>query len=168
MADPAESSALVVEFLRDHDVACPTCLYNLRQASSNRCPECGTPLHLEVTGSVSGAFWWLASVIGCSVGLLVAGTALLHLLGDLHKLLDEPRLPQMVAAGMVSMSELPRWGALVWVTTLVSSLGIALAWLVTSRRTFGRMTRQTRIPLGLACGLMPVIVLGLLRLVIWF
>lgn len=32
------------EFLRDHDVPCPTCAYNLRGGASTTCPECGSPI----------------------------------------------------------------------------------------------------------------------------
>lgn len=42
-----ENSALL-DFLRDRDVACPLCGYNLRGLTSPRCPECGRDLRLSV------------------------------------------------------------------------------------------------------------------------
>lgn len=38
----------LVEFIRDRDVPCPLCGYNLRQNISARCPECGSALLLSV------------------------------------------------------------------------------------------------------------------------
>src|SRR5438093_13337491 len=38
----------LLEFLRDRDVQCPLCRYNLRALTSARCPECGRELRLSV------------------------------------------------------------------------------------------------------------------------
>jgi hypothetical protein len=38
----------LVGFLRQRDVACPLCEYNLRGLTSARCPECGRELRLSV------------------------------------------------------------------------------------------------------------------------
>ena len=168
MPDPDGPSHLVVEFLRDRDLACPACLHNLRAATADRCPECGTPLHLEVTGSVSGVFWWLASVLGLGIGMLIAGSVLLYLLEGVGQSNEGRRLLQLVKVGVVPASEVPPWGTIAWVTTLVSLLGIGLAYAITSRRMFGRMTPRIRVPIGLAFALIPLMVLGLLRFAIWF
>src|SRR5947207_14443971 len=48
MSDPAADETALLDFLRDRDVACPLCRYNLRALTSPRCPECGRELRLSV------------------------------------------------------------------------------------------------------------------------
>ena len=38
---PTSEASLLQDFLRDRDVTCPRCAYNLRNLVGNRCPECG-------------------------------------------------------------------------------------------------------------------------------
>lgn len=159
-------AGLVVEFLRERDVACPTCLYNLRETAGDRCPECGTAIRLEVAGSTSGAFWWLASVIGCAVGGLVLTSALVHLLTDVYRLLDDPSRIERVLNGMMSVTELPRWSTITGISALVAATGVLFAWLLTSRRRFGRLPRASRVAIGLFFAAAPLTALALLRLVI--
>jgi hypothetical protein len=158
----SKSAGLVVEFLRERDIACPTCLYNLRETAGDRCPECGTAIRLEVAGSTSGAFWWLASVIGCAIGGLILVLALVHLIGDVVR--ADPRQLALVRQGVLSSSELPRWSTAAYVVALVTATSIAFAWLLTSRRRFGRLPRIPRAIFGVLCSALPLIVLGLLWL----
>ena len=60
----------VVAFLRDRSVPCPRCAYDLRDAPSAKCPECGEPLVLKV-GSPKSRFGWLvlAMAPGCFSGV---------------------------------------------------------------------------------------------------
>jgi hypothetical protein len=48
MSNPAADETALLDFLRDRDVACPLCRYNLRALTSPRCPECGRELRLSV------------------------------------------------------------------------------------------------------------------------
>lgn len=45
---PAEASELLLAYLRDRDVPCPRCDYNLRNLTTTHCPECREELHLQV------------------------------------------------------------------------------------------------------------------------
>ncbi|MGB7160813.1 MAG: hypothetical protein WBD40_22300 [Tepidisphaeraceae bacterium] len=67
--DIGESSdeAVLLDYLRARDVACPLCGYNLRGLTAGRCPECGRELQLSV-GLVEPR-------IGAWVTCLVAVTA---------------------------------------------------------------------------------------------
>ncbi len=38
----------LIEYLREHDVKCPRCRYNLRGLETNECPECGDTLILSL------------------------------------------------------------------------------------------------------------------------
>src|SRR5436190_1708028 len=70
----------LVGFLRERDVACPLCHYNLRGLTSSRCPECGRELELRVGLSEPRQGAWLtaqiaataAAGIGVMVGLVCA------------------------------------------------------------------------------------------------
>ena len=44
----AEHACLLAEYLADRNVLCPLCGYNLRGLTSERCPECGESLRLQV------------------------------------------------------------------------------------------------------------------------
>src|SRR5947208_13149861 len=46
-SSPAEERMLL-EYVADRDVACPSCMYNLRGLTTPRCPECGRELKLSV------------------------------------------------------------------------------------------------------------------------
>lgn len=44
----SDDQAALLDFLRERDVPCPVCKYNLRALTSDRCPECGRTLKLAV------------------------------------------------------------------------------------------------------------------------
>lgn len=48
---PPAPDALLVEFLGHRDLPCPVCRFNLRDGVSAACPECGSPLELQI-GSI--------------------------------------------------------------------------------------------------------------------
>ena len=59
---------LLSTFLRERDVECPLCAYNLRNLRETRCPECGNELKLSVQLTEPRIFWPVAGLIGLSVG----------------------------------------------------------------------------------------------------
>src|SRR5690349_11255431 len=61
----------LLDYLRDRDVACPLCGYNLRGLTSTRCPECGRELQLTVglTEPFLRAWLALASAAFASAGV---------------------------------------------------------------------------------------------------
>jgi hypothetical protein len=60
--------AMLVSFLRDRDVACPGCGYNLRGLTNDLCPECRQQLVLHVGLSEPRIGLWLAAMIGAACG----------------------------------------------------------------------------------------------------
>jgi hypothetical protein len=54
--------AMLLEFLRDRDVHCPRCDYNLRNLTQPVCPECREELHLSV-GQQRPRIGWLIAAL---------------------------------------------------------------------------------------------------------
>ena len=78
---PASSDAQLIEFVRDRDVACPSCDYNLRGLTQSRCPECGEQVGLTVALVDPYATAWivLAVMICGSAGMgLIFGCIVLR------------------------------------------------------------------------------------------
>ena len=75
IASPTVDERALIDFLRDRDIACPLCGYNLRHLRSPRCPECGRELELRVGLSEPRQAAWLTAQIAVSaaagVGVLV-------------------------------------------------------------------------------------------------
>ncbi|GMV26170.1 MAG: hypothetical protein AMXMBFR58_22010 [Phycisphaerae bacterium] len=55
-------------FLAEHDVACPSCGYNLRALTATVCPECRQELHLTVSLVEPRIGLWLTAVVGLGFG----------------------------------------------------------------------------------------------------
>ena len=53
---------MLLDFLREHDAACPVCGYNLRALTRPICPECGNELVLTVGAARLRLGWLLAAV----------------------------------------------------------------------------------------------------------
>jgi len=60
-------------FLRDRDVPCPACAYNLRDLTTSRCPECGHGVALGVGLAERNLKAWVTLLVVCCLG---AGTGL--------------------------------------------------------------------------------------------
>ena len=72
----AADDADLVAWLRDRDVPCPLCGYNLRRLAMPRCPECGQPLRLGVSLAEPYLKAWVATAAAV---LLPAGMGVLWL-----------------------------------------------------------------------------------------
>jgi hypothetical protein len=59
--DPEEVE-LLLQFVRERDVRCPRCDYNLRNLTQPVCPECREQLHLSV-GLTRPKFGWLIAAL---------------------------------------------------------------------------------------------------------
>lgn len=60
---PIDEDALLLAHVRNRDVACPLCEYNLRALTSTRCPECGHRLQLRVALVDPYMRDWIATLI---------------------------------------------------------------------------------------------------------
>ncbi|MGI9013960.1 MAG: hypothetical protein ACR2GY_06905 [Phycisphaerales bacterium] len=61
----AEADALLLQFVKGRDIACPRCNYNLRDLTQPRCPECQEPLALHVNVARVHFGWFLATISPC-------------------------------------------------------------------------------------------------------
>ena len=64
--DPAQD-ALLLAFLKDRDVACPLCQYNLRDLTITTCPECGETIELAVRARDVVVQAWTTLVVALSL-----------------------------------------------------------------------------------------------------
>lgn len=63
MTQPDDPAARrLIEHLRERDIACPLCSYNLRNLASPICPECGQPLELRVGATNLRLGAWITCV----------------------------------------------------------------------------------------------------------
>lgn len=79
---PAANERALIDFLRERDVECPLCGYNLRQLQSARCPECGRELELRVGLAEPRQGAWLMAQIAVTcaggIGLIALLSCILH------------------------------------------------------------------------------------------
>ena len=132
-------SDLLFTFLQDRDVDCPNCKYNLRDLTSNACPECG----LIITLSVQLAEPKLAAFIAGLVPLAMSAgfSGLLFLYG--------------MAMNLV-YSYLPSEFFLVTVVPALVSGCLLLLW-IRWRRWTRRWPRRGRIIAIIFCWLIPIL-----------
>lgn len=65
--EPANS--ILTQYLAHHDAPCPRCRYNLRNLTTNQCPECGLELALQVKGTQPILKWWLTTLLANTLPL---------------------------------------------------------------------------------------------------
>lgn len=61
-ATSSRAEEMLLEFLREHDAACPVCGYNLKALTRPICPECGQELVLTVGATRIRMAWLFAAV----------------------------------------------------------------------------------------------------------
>jgi hypothetical protein len=74
---PAEPD-LLRQFLRGRDVACPSCQYNLRDLTGERCPECGLVIALRLQLAEPTLAAMLTGLVGISAGAGLNGLLMIY------------------------------------------------------------------------------------------
>jgi hypothetical protein len=69
---------LLRRFLHGRDVACPSCQYNLRDLTGDRCPECGQVIALRLQLAEPRQAAMLAGLIGLSAGVGLNGLLMIY------------------------------------------------------------------------------------------
>jgi len=95
---------LLSMFLRDRDVPCPLCGYNLRDLTQLQCPECRHDLRLTVGVTTPRFLWFLLAMTPCTfAGIAVALTVIPVILEGLAGAGPPPAiLVTLVLLGLVS------------------------------------------------------------------
>ena len=75
---PAQESALLHLYLKDRDVPCPSCGYNLRDLAADVCPECGEAITLRVNVLEPRQAAPLAGLVTLSCGAGLNGLLLIY------------------------------------------------------------------------------------------
>ncbi len=78
---PNDAHMQLLHFLHERDINCPTCQYNLRNLTSDSCPECGEVIELRIGGTSGMRTWALVGVIGTALGLGFQVSLVLLILG---------------------------------------------------------------------------------------
>ena len=74
----AHDLTLFRQFVRDRDLSCPGCAYNLRDLTSPQCPECGQALELSLRLTEPRMAALIAGVVGLSAGAGLSGLLLIY------------------------------------------------------------------------------------------
>ena len=80
---PADGDKLLLEYVRDRDVPCPLCGYNLRDLSTPTCPECREALSLTIGFRKPRFGWLLVTVTPGAFSGIAAAFLLIPLVGGL-------------------------------------------------------------------------------------
>ena len=80
-------------FLRDRDVPCPACAYNLRDLTTSRCPECGHGVALRVGLAERNLKAWVTLLVVCCLGagmglVVIAMAIIFSILGGVAGFID--------------------------------------------------------------------------------
>lgn len=62
-------AAALVAFVATRDALCPVCSYNLRGLGEPRCPECASPLHLQVGSENLRLGPWFTAILSAALAL---------------------------------------------------------------------------------------------------
>src|SRR3954454_6328468 len=83
LAPPTESlpdlDPQLLSFVRDRDVECPGCGYNLRNLCNDRCPECGEEIQLGVRLAEPKQAAPIAGLVGLAAGFGLGGLLLIYI-----------------------------------------------------------------------------------------
>ena len=131
------------EFLRERDVPCPLCGYNLRALHSNCCPECGRELRLNIGLAESYVKAWVAALVTMGAS---AGVGLFVLMVVLKEGWPPPRLRLLSVSLAYFILSIPGFGIL-----------------LVTRRRYLRLPRGIQRRIAMAC-----VTLSLLGLVAFF
>ncbi|MFG0330812.1 MAG: hypothetical protein ACF8PN_13060 [Phycisphaerales bacterium] len=139
MADAHPTREAITVVLADSDATCDLCGYSLRGVSSERCPECGGRIRLEVITDDVRPWWWTCSVLATGASVAMAGGLLSPIIMQTGSVLADPRIPQLVAAGLQPQAILPHWIVLVRLGTLLIACLALFAFALTRRRWMARL-----------------------------
>jgi|SRR5687767_14768173 len=123
-------AAALLDYLRERDVACPLCRYNLRGLRASRCPECGRELTLGVWLAEPRMGAWVVALVP---SLLAAGVGVLLLFA-------------MIAEGWNMIDGMP-FALVIAMGCFLVFIPIAAAVLVLRRR-FMRLAERRQWVLG--------------------
>lgn len=163
--DASLSRSLLTTFLAGSDARCPSCGYALRGCTSDKCPECGASLTLEIGIGRDTSGWWLAGLIGLNVSIAMLFLLVIGLGASVVTELQNPGLRPSVRAGFASSSELARWSVIVPLTMLLVAQVMAMAALAARRASFTRMANPRRAWLGFLAGASPLVTLGIVAII---
>ena len=151
----------LIKYLSGSRDRCLSCDYPLKGLTSDRCPECGTTLRLQlVSPSGTQSPWWWMATLGSTLSALLAVRLLLSLYSKVEQVAGNPSLKAMVNAGMASSRELADWKMVFFAAAGCLVCAAMLAWLIGRRHYFGTWERWQRVTWGVVGFLSPLLLIG--------
>jgi hypothetical protein len=128
---------LLLSFLATHDAPCPVCDYNLRNLTTDTCPECSAQLHLRVGSENLTLGPWLGAVLSCAlgVGFDAVMSLLFTVIFTVSRFANPPPVPAVTNQFIKVLSVF---------LTLTLSCTIAILFLVRRRRRWMMMPRRSQ------------------------
>ena len=162
MSDSADrQDEALIKYLSSSEDRCLSCDYPLKGLTSDRCPECGTTLHLQLvpTSGTQSPWWWMAT-LGSTLSALLAVRLLLTIYTKVEQVAGNPNLKALMNAGVISSRELADWKMVFFATACCLVCTAMLAWLIARRRYFGTWERWQRVTWGTVGFLSPLLLIG--------
>jgi hypothetical protein len=109
-AETGAGPTLLLQWLGEANVACPTCGYDLHRLTVPRCPECGSGLRLALRADSPGRRAWVVMLIGTLIpagpGLIIGAMmvrglveeGLTNTLSEFHRSLVDAPIQTLFAA----------------------------------------------------------------------
>lgn len=145
MPDPTADRAALLDFLAERDIDCPVCAYQIRGLTSERCPECGASLRLQVGSLDLRLGPWLTGLLSIALPFGLFAIILAIFLIDLVFDSGRSRGPGL---GRFIL------GVVVYGSGLAAMIGV--------RRRFWSRRRQTQVRFAVAIALVSATVAGVL------
>lgn len=136
-----ERDRVLLDLVKDRDMECPVCEYNVRNLTSPRCPECGTRLVLRLGLKEAGVKAWVAALvplllcagIGCYIVVMLTLTRAWPS-GKMLPVMTCFVLSILPAGGTLlgrrRFYQCGGWTRALWVATAWGGAGVLLGWVV--------------------------------------
>lgn len=137
MSAVPDPDPLLVAYLAKADAPCPICDYNLRNLTTDTCPECSAKLHLRVGSENMTLGPWLGAVLSfaLAVGFDAVMSLIFTVMFTVSRFANPPPAPYVTNQFIKALSVF---------LTLTLSCSLAIFILVRRRRRWMMMPRRAQ------------------------
>ena len=120
--------AVLLDYLRGRDVACPLCAYNLRGLTTCRCPECGRELQLSVGLVEPRIGAWVTCLVAVTAAAGLGSMAILSIINHGFDVLFSGEGPGQTVAIFYFLASVPMVPALIALRRRYRRLSQTIQW----------------------------------------